>query len=206
MWPTSQGMYLMGLSYINQYCSPNAHPFNGSFSRTTQVSQYQKGKTNLDFTEARDSERGSGISWAICKSAPRSRQITMPAPHHCFYRPKCTFIRQGHETDRQTDVRQQCLLPSPILYKWGTIQLPQTNGQCSALTYCSICNRRTSMKGTMKSCSCYDITYLSLDTRYHTGVNSHITAQNRASLMLILELLFITEGVLNCPFFGSRRH
>jgi len=25
---------------------------------------------------------GSGISWAICKSASRSRQITMPAPHH----------------------------------------------------------------------------------------------------------------------------
>jgi len=31
-------------------------PFNGPFSRSTQVSQYQKGKTNLDFTEARDSE------------------------------------------------------------------------------------------------------------------------------------------------------
>jgi len=31
---------------------------------------------------------GSGISWAICKSAPSSRQITMPAPHHSvFYRP-----------------------------------------------------------------------------------------------------------------------
>ena len=31
---------------------------------------------------------GSGISWAICKSAPRSRQITMPAPHYSvFYRP-----------------------------------------------------------------------------------------------------------------------
>jgi len=30
----------------------------------------------------------SGISWAICKSAPRSRQVTMPAPHHSvFYRP-----------------------------------------------------------------------------------------------------------------------
>ena len=25
---------------------------------------------------------GSGISWAICKSAPQSREITMPAPHH----------------------------------------------------------------------------------------------------------------------------
>ena len=31
---------------------------------------------------------GSGISWAIYKSASRSRQITMPAPHHSvFYRP-----------------------------------------------------------------------------------------------------------------------
>jgi len=39
------------------------------------MSQYQKDKTNLDFTEARE----SGISWAICKSAPRSRQITMQA-------------------------------------------------------------------------------------------------------------------------------
>jgi len=31
-------------------------PRNGPFSGTTRVSRYQKGKTNLDFTEARDSE------------------------------------------------------------------------------------------------------------------------------------------------------
>jgi len=35
---------------------PHTHPFNGPFSGTTQVSWYQKGKTNLDFTEARDNE------------------------------------------------------------------------------------------------------------------------------------------------------
>ena len=34
----------------------HTHPFNGLFSGTTQVSRYHKGKTNLDFTEARDSE------------------------------------------------------------------------------------------------------------------------------------------------------
>ena len=34
----------------------HTHPFNGPLSGTTKVSQYQKGKTNLDFTEARDSE------------------------------------------------------------------------------------------------------------------------------------------------------
>ena len=34
----------------------HTHPFNGPLSGTTQVSRYQKGKTNLDFTEATDSE------------------------------------------------------------------------------------------------------------------------------------------------------
>ena len=34
----------------------HTHPFNGPFSGTTQVSRYQKGKTNLDFSETRDSE------------------------------------------------------------------------------------------------------------------------------------------------------
>jgi len=28
---------------------------------------------------------GGGISWAICKSAPRSRQTTTPAPHHSIF-------------------------------------------------------------------------------------------------------------------------
>ena len=38
---------------------------------------------------------GSGISWAICKSAPRSRQITMPSPHHSvFYRPDALSATQ----------------------------------------------------------------------------------------------------------------
>jgi len=32
------------------------HTFKGPLSRTTRVSRYQKSKTNLDFTEARDSE------------------------------------------------------------------------------------------------------------------------------------------------------
>ena len=35
----------------------HTHPFNGPLSGTTQVSRYQKGKTNMDFTETRDSER-----------------------------------------------------------------------------------------------------------------------------------------------------
>jgi len=38
--------------YLADTHTPVKHPF----SRTTRVSRYQQGKTNLDFTEARDSE------------------------------------------------------------------------------------------------------------------------------------------------------
>ena len=34
----------------------HTHTFNGPLSGTTRVSRYQKGNTNRDFTEARDSE------------------------------------------------------------------------------------------------------------------------------------------------------
>jgi len=64
----------------------HTHPSNGPLSGTTRMSWYQKGKSSLDFTEARDSE----WQWhqlGMCKSAPRARQITTPAPHHSvFYR------------------------------------------------------------------------------------------------------------------------
>ena len=69
----------------------HTHPFNGPLSRTTRVSRYQKAKTNLDFTEARDSS-GSGISWAICKSAPGCRQITMAAPHYSVFTGRVSFL------------------------------------------------------------------------------------------------------------------
>jgi len=41
---------------ICQSFTYNTHQFNGPLSGTTRVSRYQKGETNLDFTEARDSE------------------------------------------------------------------------------------------------------------------------------------------------------
>ena len=40
---------------------------------------------------------GSGISWAICKSALRSRQITTPVPHHS------SFLQAGCPSCRPTN-------------------------------------------------------------------------------------------------------
>ena len=47
---------VMGWDIFWPIVNTHTHPFNGPFSGTTQLSRYQKGKTNLDFTEARDSE------------------------------------------------------------------------------------------------------------------------------------------------------
>ena len=49
---------LLRISYTNItiFSITHTHPFNGPFSRTTWMIQYQNGKTNLDFTGARDSE------------------------------------------------------------------------------------------------------------------------------------------------------
>jgi len=45
---------------------------------------------------------GSGISWAICKSAPRSRQITTSAPHHSsFLQARCPSCRPTNSVKAQ---------------------------------------------------------------------------------------------------------
>ena len=81
----SNQLYPVKPTYIHTHT--HTHLFNGPFSGTIQVSRYQNGKTNLDFSEARNSE-WQGISWAIHKAVPAYRQITTPAPHHSvFYRP-----------------------------------------------------------------------------------------------------------------------
>ena len=70
------------------------HPFNGPFSGTTQVSWYQKVKP-IWILLKQEKVSGSGISWAIWKSAPCSRQIITPAPHHSvFYRPDALPVAQ----------------------------------------------------------------------------------------------------------------
>ena len=70
-------------THAHTHTHTHTHPFNGPFSGTTQVCRYQKGKTNLDFTEARDSE----WQWhqlgnvQVCTLL----QTTTPAPHHSVF-------------------------------------------------------------------------------------------------------------------------
>ena len=47
---------LLTLPVTVALANSHTYPFKGPLSRTTRVNRYQKGKINLDFTEARDSE------------------------------------------------------------------------------------------------------------------------------------------------------
>ena len=57
---------------------------------------------------------GSGISWAVCKSAPRSRQTTMPAPHYSvFTGPSCRRTNSVKALKFSITVKSKaCIKPS----------------------------------------------------------------------------------------------
>jgi len=70
-----------------QYTTRVHTPVQRLFFRDYPGETYQKGKP-IWILLKQETVSGSGISWAICKSAPCSRQITTPALYHSvFYRP-----------------------------------------------------------------------------------------------------------------------
>jgi len=54
-------MAVLRFELLLTYTHTHTHSFNGAFSGTTQVSQYQKGNTNLDLLK-QQAVSGSGIS------------------------------------------------------------------------------------------------------------------------------------------------
>jgi len=54
-------------------------------------------------------------------------------------------------------------------------------------------------------CSRYDVTDILSVSRHMVShyVNSHISTQHRASVLFLLELLFVRESVLSCPLLSA---
>ena len=88
----------------------HTHPFNGPLSRTTRVSRNQKGKTNLDFTEARDSE----WQWhqlghmQVCTSLQTDNHAsTPPLSFFTGWMPFLPLNQQCQSTEGNGDSEQQ---------------------------------------------------------------------------------------------------
>ena len=72
--------YTSTQAHTHKHAHTHTHTFNGPFSGTTQVSRYQKGKTNLDFTEARDSEWQWNLldHMQVCTSLQTDKHASTP--------------------------------------------------------------------------------------------------------------------------------
>jgi len=82
-----------------QQCMLDSHNYTHTFisplSRTTWVNRYQKGETNLDFTEARDSDwhRHQPGHVQICTSLQTNNHASTP-PLSFFYNPDALPVAQ----------------------------------------------------------------------------------------------------------------
>ena len=72
---------------LNKYNNNNNNHLTASFPGQPGWAGTRKEKP-IWILLKQETVSGSGIRWAICKSAPCSRQTTTPVPHHSvFYRP-----------------------------------------------------------------------------------------------------------------------
>jgi len=93
---------------------------------------------------------GSGISWAICKSTPLSRQITTSAPHHSvFYRPDALPAAQPTDSVKALKVQR-------LSIKWQlcVCVLFMSRGLLCCLNTGVTLSRET-VQQHLSSCCCY---------------------------------------------------
>ena len=95
------------------------HPFNGPFCPGLPGWAGTRNVKSIRILLKQETTSGSGISWAICKSAPCSRQITMPAPHHSvFYRPDALPAAQPTASKHwrlKVQLLHACIIHLPVL-------------------------------------------------------------------------------------------
>jgi len=77
--------------YDKAFYRSHTHPFNGPLSGTTRKVK------PIWILLKQETVSGNGISWAISKSAPRSRQITTPVPHHSVFLQAMPFLSPNQQ-------------------------------------------------------------------------------------------------------------
>jgi len=107
--PTLLGVTLKIVVVVEYVIAIILAQFNDHFI-THLLLTNQEGKTNLDLLE-QEIVSGSGVSWVICKSAPRPRHITTTASHHLwatvewFFHSKCTSMLCAGTTEKQNPLQ-----------------------------------------------------------------------------------------------------
>ena len=106
---------LKASTYTHTHTHTHTHPFNGPFSRTTRVGRYQKGETNLDFTEARDSE------WQWHQPGRMQVCTSLQTDNHAST-PLLSFLQAGCPSCRPTNSVKALKVECSRQVQYNTIQ------------------------------------------------------------------------------------
>jgi len=119
IWCYAQQCGLMKRHFCEKWelAHTHTHPFNGSFLGLPGSAATRKVKP-IWILMKQETVSGSGISWAICKSALRSRQITMPAPHHSAFTGRMPFLPPNQQHQSTEGNIKDKLLPKSKLFHY----------------------------------------------------------------------------------------
>jgi len=107
-------------NHTHTHTHTHTYPFNGPFSGTTRVRAGTRKVKPIWILLKQETVSGSGNNWAICKSAPRSRQITTPAPHRSvFLQAGCPSCRPTNSVKalKANQIKSNYLLKKHITFK-----------------------------------------------------------------------------------------
>ena len=118
-------IYIRNFRYLQKsgyFPLEHTHPFNGFLSGTTRVSRYQKGKTNLDFTEA----TGNEWQWhqlghmQVCTSLQTDNHASTPPLS--FFTDRMPFLSPNQQRQRLKALKlpSGSLSQTPVLQNFAT--------------------------------------------------------------------------------------
>ena len=155
---------------------------------------------------------GSGISWAICKSASRSRQITMPAPHRSsFFTGWMPFLPPNQQ--RQSTEGTDALISSSLDLNearddgvlgcsgisWTTRKqpAPRSRQTTTSAPHHSICTgRMLILTNTDAGCLIVLCSWRQLNSRRFPEISR--TSRSCRQLALVVQLACGWSGVIVC--------
>ena len=112
--PCQSGRIMLSDFSVTGCLYTHTHPFNGPFSGTTQVSRYQKGKTNLDFTKGRDCE------WQWHQLGRMQVCTSLQTDNHASTPPLQFFT--GRVPNQQRQSTEGILLHNAVVIGLGVVQ------------------------------------------------------------------------------------
>jgi len=134
---TVRCIYCASICNLKTYIFTHTHPFNGPLSRTTRVSRYQKGKTNLDFTEATDSE------WQWHQLGHKQVCTLLQTDNHTSTSPLCLlcFLQAGCPSCRPTYIFNKNKKVNTCIFKLSTASNDRQNlSDISVLRHTLLCH------------------------------------------------------------------